>query len=289
MTVGLRPEDFHLAPERGQAVDAHAVATEVLGPEVILVAALGHPGTPEIMIRCPRGFTAAPGAMISSIMTGARSTSSTRPPPGGPCRGRHAAIEEHGWMLKDSFGADKPIIAMVHFGALPGIAARTTRPAACKRRSTMRRATSRRCRQGGVDAIMFGNENDRPYLLKASPEVAGRDGCGVGQLKPMLKVPFGVNYLWDPVASVGASPRPPAPASRARSSPASSLPTWACGSRTAPARCGCGADLGRPDLKLLFNINAEFASLARHAADRAAGEERGVLVAGRRRSWSPGR
>jgi multiple sugar transport system ATP-binding protein len=65
VTVGLRPEDFHLAPERGQAVDAHAVATEVLGPEVILVAALGHPGTPEIMIRCPRGFTAAPGAMIS--------------------------------------------------------------------------------------------------------------------------------------------------------------------------------------------------------------------------------
>ena len=24
--------------------------------------------------------------------------------------------------------------------------------------------------EGGVDAIMFGNEGDRPYLLKASPE-----------------------------------------------------------------------------------------------------------------------
>ena len=63
--VGLRPEDFHLAPERGQSVDGHAVATEVLGPEVILVASLGHPGSPEIMIRCPRGFSAAPGERIS--------------------------------------------------------------------------------------------------------------------------------------------------------------------------------------------------------------------------------
>jgi ABC-type sugar transport system ATPase subunit len=63
--IGLRPEDFHLAPERGQPVDAHAVATEVLGPEVILVAALGQPGNPEIMIRCPRGFSAAPGERIS--------------------------------------------------------------------------------------------------------------------------------------------------------------------------------------------------------------------------------
>ncbi len=62
--IGLRPEDFHLAPGRGQPVDAHAVATEVLGPEVILVAALGQPGNPEIMIRCPRGFSAAPGERI---------------------------------------------------------------------------------------------------------------------------------------------------------------------------------------------------------------------------------
>jgi multiple sugar transport system ATP-binding protein len=45
--IGLRPEDFHLAPERGQPVDAHAVATEVLGPEVILVASLGQPGLPK--------------------------------------------------------------------------------------------------------------------------------------------------------------------------------------------------------------------------------------------------
>jgi multiple sugar transport system ATP-binding protein len=63
--IGLRPEDFHLSPERGQPVDAHVVAIEVLGPEVILVASLGHPGSSEIMIRCPRGFTAEPGERLT--------------------------------------------------------------------------------------------------------------------------------------------------------------------------------------------------------------------------------
>jgi len=63
--IGLRPEDFHLSPERGAAVDVHVVAIEVLGPEVILVASLGHPGNPEIMIRCPRGFTAGPDERLT--------------------------------------------------------------------------------------------------------------------------------------------------------------------------------------------------------------------------------
>jgi ABC-type sugar transport system ATPase subunit len=63
--IGLRPEDFHLSSERGQPVDTYVVAIEVLGPEVILVASLGHPGNPEIMIRCPRGFTAGPDERLA--------------------------------------------------------------------------------------------------------------------------------------------------------------------------------------------------------------------------------
>src|SRR3954471_15662012 len=55
---------------------------------------------------------------------------------------------------------------------------------------------------GGVDAVMFGNEGDRPYLLKAAPEALSAMAAAVAMLKPLLKVPFGVNYLWDPVASV---------------------------------------------------------------------------------------
>ncbi len=61
--IGLRPEDFHLAP-RGVPVAVRTVALEVLGPEVILVCELGGAGGPEIMVRMPRDFTALPGAPL---------------------------------------------------------------------------------------------------------------------------------------------------------------------------------------------------------------------------------
>jgi ABC-type sugar transport system ATPase subunit len=64
--VGLRPEDFYLrsgAARRLRPVAVTAVATEVLGPEVIVVARLGAQG-PEIMIRAPRDFMARPGEAL---------------------------------------------------------------------------------------------------------------------------------------------------------------------------------------------------------------------------------
>jgi ABC-type sugar transport system ATPase subunit len=64
VTLGLRPEDFHLSARdlsQPQGVPVIAVATEVLGPEVILVCEMGGKGGPEIQVRCPRDFTAAPG------------------------------------------------------------------------------------------------------------------------------------------------------------------------------------------------------------------------------------
>ena len=68
VTLGLRPEDFHLAAgelKQPQTVPVSAVATEVLGPEVILVCELGGKGGPEIMVRCPRDFVAAPGQALT--------------------------------------------------------------------------------------------------------------------------------------------------------------------------------------------------------------------------------
>jgi predicted TIM-barrel enzyme len=49
---------------------------------------------------------------------------------------------------------------------------------------------------------MFGNENDRPYVFKASLEGVSAMSAVVQAAKAILKVPFGVNYLWDPNASV---------------------------------------------------------------------------------------
>jgi ABC-type sugar transport system ATPase subunit len=67
VVLGLRPEDFHPAKgnKRMARVNVVTVATEVLGPEVIVVATLGHAGGPEIMVRCERDFFAKPGQPIT--------------------------------------------------------------------------------------------------------------------------------------------------------------------------------------------------------------------------------
>jgi multiple sugar transport system ATP-binding protein len=66
--VGLRPEDFHRAATGAvhtAPVDLVTVATEVLGPEVILVASLSSATGPEIHVRMPRDFRARPGAPVT--------------------------------------------------------------------------------------------------------------------------------------------------------------------------------------------------------------------------------
>jgi ABC-type sugar transport system ATPase subunit len=67
VVVGVRPEDFYASADAApvsKPVTVCVVATEVLGPEVILVATLGDAG-PEIMIRAARDFTARPGEALT--------------------------------------------------------------------------------------------------------------------------------------------------------------------------------------------------------------------------------
>ena len=47
----------------------------------------------------------------------------------------------------------------------------------------------------GVDAIMFGNENDRPYELKVNTASTATMAYVIGRLKENIKIPFGVNVL----------------------------------------------------------------------------------------------
>ncbi|GIT09394.1 MAG: hypothetical protein CM1200mP30_30240 [Pseudomonadota bacterium] len=75
----------------------------------------------------------------------------------------------------------------------------------------------------------------------------------------MIKVPFGVNYLWDPVATVALAVATEADFAREIYTGlyASDMGLWA-------PDCAAAARLrssnGRPDLQMLFNINAEFAT-----------------------------
>jgi membrane complex biogenesis BtpA family protein len=83
--------------------------------------------------------------------------------------------------------------------------------------------------------------------------------AAVGALKGALKVPFGVNYLWDPLATVQLAAATDAAFAREIFTGvyASDMGVWA---PDAAAALEERARLGRPDLKLLFNINAEFAA-----------------------------
>jgi len=162
-------------------------------------------------------------------------------------------------MVFDFFGGRrKVIIGMVHIGALPGTPLYDADGGMDK---LIADAASdiEKLQAGGVHAVMFGNENDRPYVFKASPATLAAMTTVVAALKPMLKIPFGVNYLWDPTASVAIACATGASFAREIFTGlfASDMGLW---QPNAAEALRLRRDLGRPDLKLLFNINAEFAA-----------------------------
>ena len=64
------------------------------------------------------------------------------------------------------FGPGKPVIAMVHLGVAAGHALCTTRTRGLEGIVEDARADLEALQAAGVDAVMFGNENDRPYKLE---------------------------------------------------------------------------------------------------------------------------
>lgn len=161
-------------------------------------------------------------------------------------------------MVFDCLGQKrKVVIAMAHIGALPGSPLYDAAGGAAKLIEGVL-ADIDALQQGGVDAIMFGNENDRPYVFKAPPEGIAAMTAIIQAVKPALRVPFGVNYLWDPIASVSIGAVTGAAFVREIFTGlfASDMGLWQ------PDCAAAGrlrASLGRADMKMLFNINAEFA------------------------------
>jgi membrane complex biogenesis BtpA family protein len=103
-------------------------------------------------------------------------------------------------LLNEMFGVDKPVIAMAHIPALPG----TPRYNPHRSIDDMISAVAvdvERLWAAGVDAVMFCNEDDRPYQLQAGPEAIAIMTRIVTELRPKDR-PFGVDYLWDPIAAL---------------------------------------------------------------------------------------
>ena len=161
-------------------------------------------------------------------------------------------------MIFDFLGErTKAVIAMAHLGALPGSPLYDANGSMTKLIDDVA-SDVEKLQAGGVDAIMFGNENDRPYVLTAPAASIAAMTAVIQAVKPILKVPFGINYLWDPKASVAIAAATGAAFVREIFTGvfASDMGLWMpdCAGAARLRR-----DIGRMDLKLFFNINAEFA------------------------------
>ena len=96
--------------------------------------------------------------------------------------------------LKDCTGTAKPVIAMAHLLPLPGAPLYDAGGGMQAIIDHVARDLEA-LQAGGVDAVMFGNEGDRPYLLEASPEslaamaavIAGQ-GCAARSLRCQLSL-----------------------------------------------------------------------------------------------------
>lgn len=103
--------------------------------------------------------------------------------------------------LQEMFGTPKPIIAMCHLRALPGD------PGYDNARGMswlVKEAHRDLCelQDGGVDGVMFSNEFSLPYLTKVETVTVAAMARIIGELLSEIRIPFGVNVLWDPKASL---------------------------------------------------------------------------------------
>ncbi len=160
--------------------------------------------------------------------------------------------------LRDMFGTDKPIIGMVHFPALPGTPMYDEH-GGMDAIVASAHADLEALQEAGVDAVMFCNENDRPYTLAADPAVVAAMGAAIGRLRAKVRVPFGVDVLWDPRAAVAL-----AAATGARFVREIFTGTYDSDMGHWNTQVGEVARyrrlVGARDVRLFYNIQAEFAS-----------------------------
>ena len=155
------------------------------------------------------------------------------------------------------FGETKPAIAMVHLGALPGTPLYDEQ-AGLEGLIAGARADLVALQDAGFDAVMFGNENDRPYEFKVDTASTATMAAVIGALRSEITVPFGVNVLWDPMATMALAAATGAQFVREifTGTYASDMGIWA---PDAGKALRYRDRLGRSDLAVLFNISAEFA------------------------------
>lgn len=155
------------------------------------------------------------------------------------------------------FGDTKPLIGMVHLGALPG-APLYDADVGLSGLVHAARADLLALQDAGFDAVMFGNENDRPYEFDADRATLATMAFVIGRLHDEIAVPFGVNVLWDPTSTVALAAATGAAFVREifTGTYASDMGNW---TPDAGAAMRYRNRLGAEGVAMFYNISAEFA------------------------------
>ncbi len=103
--------------------------------------------------------------------------------------------------VEEVFGTKKPIIGMCHLEGLPGDPAYDPEKGM---QWVVEKAGDdvHALQDGGVDAIMFSNERSMPYMTKVEAITTICMARIIGELCKELSLPYGVDVLWDPRASI---------------------------------------------------------------------------------------
>lgn len=171
--------------------------------------------------------------------------------------------------FKTLFGNKKPIISMVHLLPMPGSPLYNA-DAGIDGIVAAAHKDLVALQEADVDAVMFGNENDRPYELSVDIASTSAMAYVIGRLRGEIKKPFGVNVLWDPKSTIALATATGASFVREifTGTYASDMGPW---TPNAGEALRYRNRLGRDDLVMLYNVSAEFADSMdrRPLADRA--------------------
>lgn len=165
--------------------------------------------------------------------------------------------------LKELFEVETPVIGMCHLPALPGDPHYQPGSSLDSIVDYARREVTA-LQNGGIDGVLISNEFSLPYLTKTEPITATVMARIIGEIRSTITVPFGVNVLWDGVASIDLAVATGASFVREifTGAYASDFGLW---DTNVGAAARHRARMGASDVRLLFNIVPEAAA---YLADR---------------------
>jgi membrane complex biogenesis BtpA family protein len=102
------------------------------------------------------------------------------------------------------FTVAKPLIGMCHLLGLPGRPQHDARAGMAHVVDALG-ADLTVLQNAGVDGVLFCNEHDIPYELHVGVEAAAAMAAAVGELRRDIRVPFGVDLLWDAHAAIAVA------------------------------------------------------------------------------------